>query len=188
MPIFAARPSSCTALGSNKNHRDTKKTRTTMRWWRRLFAALVLLVLLVVAVLLGAEWYLESQKEKVLDRLSFVNNGTLKFSRANVSLLRNFPLLSIDVYDVYAADSLVNEHGHPILEIGRLELVASLAQLRQRNIQLQRVSLKNAHIDLWTDTSGYNNLKSFLIPPAKTLPRLLHNPLRRLKNSTFQPC
>ena len=122
---------------------------------------LLLMVLLVGAAFSGLNWYLESNKTKLIQQLEALRGGVASFSAVKVQAWQHFPTVSITMDSVSLHDSLFTEHQIPLLELSQIRVDFSLSKILQDNIEIKRIHLHNGQINIFTDQDGYSNLKSF---------------------------
>ncbi len=144
------------------NTKQRKKANVARRLLLVLFKALLAFVLLLGLFLVGINIYLKSNKTKVFSHVAFLNDGSLSFQSADISLFRHFPAATISVKNVSLMDAEFDRHATPILQLNELTLAASLKAWRSKELEIQSVDLKDGRITLFKDEGGYSNLKSFL--------------------------
>ncbi len=141
---------------------DFIKKRSALRVVARLIAGLVLLV---VMGYLGVAWYVQTHKEQVLQGLSEKLNenisGTLTIGNLEPAFLTSFPNIALRLENVVLRDSLCNRHKHTVLKAGRVDVSVNLAALLRGTIQIKKVAVRNARVDLFTNTAGYSNTSVF---------------------------
>ncbi|MBK9017612.1 MAG: hypothetical protein IPM82_28175 [Saprospiraceae bacterium] len=139
-----------------------KKPSVARRLLRVLLKTLLAVVLLFVVFLLGINVYLKSNKTKVFSHLSFLNDGSVSFQSADISVFRDFPAATISLKNVSVRDAQFERHDTPILKLQGLKMAASLGEWRSQQIEIQSLDLKDGSIAFFRDENGYSNLKSFL--------------------------
>lgn len=129
-----------------------------------LFTALISALLLVL-LWGGLHFYLESEKTKILDDLGFLNQGSITFEETSVSLFKNFPSATLSMHHFTVRDAQYQEHEQFTIVIEELSTSLSLHELWDYSkIEIQSLTLHNGHINLFTDSLGFSNVKS-LFPP-----------------------
>lgn len=146
----------------NEKEGSVKKTPVLRRLVRILFKAVMLVLLLFVIFLIGLNTYLKSNETKVLSNLSILNNGSLSFESAKISVLKDFPHATISLKNVLLHDANFSSHATPILALEKLTLSTSLKEIWSREIEVQGVEFANGSVNLFVEKDGFNNLKSFL--------------------------
>lgn len=144
-----------------------KKPKTARKpIWAKLMKGLVwLLLFLILIICIGAflaNRYLNSNKEKILDNLAFLNNGSIIFKEADLSIYKNFPEASITLTDVHLHDSLYYQHNQELLQIGEMEAILDLDNWRNEEVGIKGVTIRNGNIQLTTLQNGYNLLNSII--------------------------
>jgi hypothetical protein len=161
MPI---RQPKCFAMSEteNTNIKHRKKASAIRRLFHVLWKALLLSVLIFALFLVGINIYLKSNKTKVFSNVPLLNDGSVSFQSADISLFRDFPAATISLKNVSVRDAQFHRHGTPILQLKALKFAASLKAWRSQQVEIQSVDLKDGRITLFKDENGYSNLKSFL--------------------------
>ena len=139
-----------------------KKTSVARRLFRIFWKSLLAFVVLFLLLLGGLNIYLKSNKTKVFSNLPILNDGSVSFQSADISVFRDFPAATITLKNASVRDAQFGTHGTSILQLDELKMAASLSGWRSHQIEIQSVDLKDGSISLFTDENGYSNLKSFL--------------------------
>jgi AsmA-like C-terminal region len=123
---------------------------------------LCLLLLFWVALALYVEKKKDSLLEKARAEISARLGGTLRIGHLDISLLRNFPAVSLQLKDVSLRDSAWEGHHHDLLHAGGVYVSCSvLRSLFHARIELSTVSVEHATIYFYTDSTGYSNTYLF---------------------------
>lgn len=134
----------------------------------RIFSGLIGLLLLVYIL---TAIYVAGNKKKIQDQviaeLKKKINGNLSIGDVDLSLFRNFPKIGVAFKDVLITDSLYPQHGFPLLKAGILDVRVSAYNLIRKKQALTGITLNNAAIILYTDSTGYSN-KNIFIKKDKT--------------------
>ena len=149
---------------------QTKKPSVIRRFVRLLFKILLAIILLLFLSLLGINIYLQSNKTKIFDNLPFLNHGSVSFGAANISVFQDFPLATISLKNITLQDSLIIQHQQPFLKIGNLRAAADLQKILDYQIEIHSIGLEDGAINMFTDSSEYNNFKSLFLG-KKDLPK-----------------
>ncbi|PST81669.1 AsmA family protein [Pedobacter yulinensis] len=123
----------------------------------------IVLLLLIISVCAGV--YISSNREKVLNSLvEKINagiNGKFSARRIDPSFFKGFPNASLSVRDVVLTDSLFNRHRHELLKAADIDVSLDLLSLLAGNFKISSVSINNASVYLYTDSTGYSNTSIF---------------------------
>lgn len=133
-----------------------------------LFTALISVLLLVL--LWGSlHLYLQSEKTKILNDLTFLNQGSITFKETSISLFKNFPSATLSIHHFTVRDEQYQRHKQLTIQIEELSTTLSLHDLwNDSKIEIQSLALRNGQINLFTDSLGFSNIKS-LFPPENSL-------------------
>ena len=143
-----------------------KKVSTLRRTLRFLAYGLIVILLCFALSILGLNWYLQSNKTKILDNIPTLNGATLSFNAVTISLWKNFPDVSITFADVLLHDSLYTAHQKPLLQAKKLRAAFSLEHILNDSLELHAIELESGNIHIFTDQNGYNNLNSLSVPES----------------------
>ncbi len=94
---------------------------------------------------------------KIADVIHEQTRGEVKIEGLSVGLISTFPSLSLQLSDVVLKDSLFALHRSNLLEAEKIYLNISIGGLITGSGLLRKVTLKNAIINILTDSTGYNN-------------------------------
>ena len=137
-----------------------KKKRPLWKAVKISFWLLLLLVFLLVLFVFGTNLYLQSNKQKIFAEVSWLNQGSLSFDRAYISLYKNFPNASIVLKNVQLVDSMYAEHQRPVLVAEEIVAQWSLQDWRAKRFTLQDFTFKGGSFNWHKDSLGYSNLQS----------------------------
>ena len=125
------------------------------------YTIVVLLVLLLLAIG-GINWYLNSNKAKVIDQLPTLPGATISFQSVQVHWWQDFPSITVTLNEFLLHDSLYVIHQIPLTHLRKLQMEASFNSFLQDSIQIQGIKLQHGEVNIFEDTVGYNNLNSLL--------------------------
>lgn len=134
-------------------------------WIKRvlLFLTGVFLLVIMLYVVLGV--YVNNNKTELQARLLKELNGgisgTLKVKSMDPTFFTGFPHVSLKLKQVILRDSLYAVHQRTFLKAGELDVKVNLLALLRGAIDIRKMSIRNAAIDLYTDASGYSNSAVF---------------------------
>ena len=143
-------------------------------WWKNLvmpkWAKIVLkifavLFLLLIAAYVCLAWYVNSNKQEVLASITKSINedmtGSLVIGDMEPTFLTGFPGVSLRLSNVVIRDSLYAVHKRTLLFAGEIDVTVNALALVRGTVDIQKVHIKDAAIDLFTDASGYTNTSVF---------------------------
>ena len=122
------------------------------------FAAFVVVALCVV--LWAGNYYLQSNKTKILQDLPFLDNSSITFDNADFSIFWHFPHATVSLRNLIVSDSLSSQHQHLPLKVGLFEIELSLKNWREKKFWVESIALSDGEFTLYKDSLDYNNLNS----------------------------
>lgn len=134
-------------------------------WIKRvlLFATGLFLLVIMLYVALGV--YINNNKTelqaKLLKELNGGISGTLQVKSMDPTFFKGFPHVSLRLKEVVLRDSLYSVHQRTFLKAGELDVRVNLMALLRGAIDIRKMSIRNAAIDMYTDASGYSNSAVF---------------------------
>ncbi|RZJ75452.1 MAG: AsmA family protein [Flavobacterium sp.] len=152
-------------MGENSRLKEFWNTIKTPRWAKFLLRGVFVVLLLMVTAYVSLAWYINSHKEEVLASVTEKMNeglqGSITIGDMEPTFLKGFPLVSLRLEDVIIRDSLYAKHNHTLLKAGSLELSVNALALMRGTIEIKKVSISDAAIDLFTDVDGYSTTAVF---------------------------
>jgi hypothetical protein len=135
------------------------------RWSKITLRIIALLIGIIVAVFILLAVYVNANKKSLLATVSNELNKNLKgkmvIGSMDPTFLKGFPNVSLRLNNVIIKDSLWTAHRHTLLEASQMEIAVSPLAMLTGTIQINKVSINNAKIYLFTDSSGYSNTSIF---------------------------
>ncbi|WP_199120031.1 AsmA family protein [Pedobacter sp. ASV28] len=135
------------------------------RWLKLSLKILTGLIILIALIWIGIAYYInKNNKEilaKILDQVNTKVNGTVQVSGMETTLLQGFPGVSVSLKNVSLKDSLWSKHHHELLRAKDIDVTLNALSLLIGTINISKVSINNANIYLYTDSSGYTNTSMF---------------------------
>jgi hypothetical protein len=120
---------------------------------------------LVLLLWLGIAAYVTVNKKKLLEtvtaQLNNNINGKLTIESMEPALLQGFPGISVSLKNVLLRDSLFEKHRHNLLEAKEVFVALNLFALAGGNTEIQKLSIDDGKIYLFTDSLGNSNNKIF---------------------------
>ncbi len=160
-----------------------------LRYALKGFGFFILFLLLVyVAVYVYVSINKKSIITQVTSEISEKISGEVTIGNVELSLLSQFPNISVLVEKVSIKDSMFATHKHPFLEVDKAYVNLNLKRLISRQPPLSGLKLENGNIYLYTDTSGYSNGYLFKQKndPASVAASTKQNRNNELKNIKLQ--
>ncbi|MBS1730416.1 MAG: hypothetical protein JSS67_06515 [Bacteroidetes bacterium] len=128
---------------------------------------LLILVGLILIFLIAAAIYLQTHHTeivaKVKTELSNTINGEVQIEDIDLSVLRHFPNIGIQIKNIRVLDSMYHK---PLLQAAEISTGIGFFQLLKKNKTISELSIRDGLFHLFTMPSGYSN--SYLLHPQKT--------------------
>ncbi len=125
-------------------------------------AFVLAMAVLTGLVLVAANAYLQSNRQKIFNRTAFLNEGILSFDKASVSIWRDFPNASIVLQGVTMAGLQPCEDERPVLNLKELRAVLSLKEWRRWEFELKTIQLADGQLTVQKDLQGHYNWQGLL--------------------------
>ena len=138
-------------------------------WTIKIAAGLLVLLFLLF---IGLTMYVNSHKKELIaqatETIHTKLSGNVTIEDLNVSLFRHFPSLSIRLINVSVTDSLYSKHQHKLLSAENLFVRLSTPSLIIGRVLVNKFTLRNGGVYLFTDSTGYTN--GYLLKPKNSNP------------------
>jgi len=134
---------------------------------RRIIGLLVIAIGLSMLGLWRLKTHLASNKTKIIHQLELLQGGSVSFSSLDINLFDHFPSVHISLDSLLIVDTLYTQHNIPLVKLGKVHADLSLRSIFRQNIEVKTLILENGEINIFTDKSGYSNIKNL---PAKKQP------------------
>lgn len=135
------------------------------KWLKLSLKIIAGLVLLVVLILVGATLYITFNKTKVLkmvnEQLDKSVDGTLVIGDMKPNFFRGFPDVSLTLQNVVIRDKQFEKHKHTLLNAKDFNVSINTMALFRGTIDINHIDIRDAAIDLFTDSTGYSNTAVF---------------------------
>ncbi|GAA4304008.1 AsmA family protein [Compostibacter hankyongensis] len=135
------------------------------RWQRITLWSAGAVVALLLVLWLGLTFYIRQHKAALLKQITEKFNdritGALEIRDIHPSLFRSFPNISLSLEGVTLRDSLWQQHRHTLLEAKNIFVKINTLALLKRKTDIRQITLSDASIYLFTDSSGYSNTRVF---------------------------
>lgn len=134
-------------------------------WLKRSLQILSALVILVILIFVGLAAYVNIHKKTLLvsitKELNKNINGSLTVGTMEPTFLSGFPGVSVSLKNVEIRDSLWKVHRHSLLTAKKFDVAVNAMALLRGTIEIRKVSINDAAIYLYTDSTGYSNTSVF---------------------------
>jgi hypothetical protein len=141
------------------------------KWVKIILKAVGAIIGLVIIAFIAISVYVIFNKQKVLGlittNLNKNLNGTLTIGALDPTFFKGFPGVSIALKNVVVKDSLWSVHHHTLLDAKDLYVSVNIMALIKGNVEINKVEISNASIDLFTNSTGYSNTTVFKSKPNK---------------------
>ncbi|RYD75387.1 MAG: AsmA family protein, partial [Sphingobacteriales bacterium] len=118
----------------------------------------------ILTWLAGAFYISRNKKEilgSILSQLNKNLNGEITAKSMEPTLLKGFPGVSVSLKDVLLRDSLWSRHKHDLLKAEDIDVSLNVLSLIFGSVNINQITLNNASIYLYTDSTGYSNTSIF---------------------------
>ncbi|RWW99587.1 AsmA family protein [Flavobacterium cerinum] len=135
------------------------------KWLRITLRIILVFFALVIAAYVGLAWYINTHKKEVqanlLKELNGGLTGILTVGNMEPTFLKGFPQVSLRLEKIVLRDSLYQKHGHTLLTAEELNVTVNTLALIRGTIEIQKMNISNAAIDMFTTVDGYSNTAVF---------------------------
>lgn len=141
------------------------------RWVKRSLQILSALIILVIIAFIGIAIYVNANKKELLvsitKELNKNLNGNMTVEMMEPTFLKGFPGVSVSLRNVEIRDSLWNVHHHSLLKAKYFDISVNALALLKGTIEIRKITISDAAVYLFTDSSGYSNTSVFRKNPNK---------------------
>jgi AsmA-like C-terminal region len=135
------------------------------RWARRMSRIILAVLLFIITAYVSLAWYINTHKQEVLASITAELNenlsGTLEIGDMDPTFLKGFPRVALRLENVLLKDSLYAAHGKILLKAGYIDISLNTLALVRGAIEIKKVAIGHASINMYTDTMGYSNTSVF---------------------------
>ncbi|MCW4469949.1 AsmA family protein [Flavobacterium sp. MFBS3-15] len=135
------------------------------RWARWAFRGVLAIFLFMIVAYVSLAWYINSHRDEVLasvtEKLNEDITGSLEIEGMETTFLGGFPGVSLRLEQVVLKDSLSGRHGKTLLNAGSLDISVNALALMRGTIEIKKITIRDASVQLYTDASGYSNSSVF---------------------------
>jgi len=143
----------------------TIKSTSMPLWLKRTIQIFSTLILLVIVIFIGLAVYVNVNKKALLvsinKELNKNINGSVTVGAMEPTFLQGFPGVSVSLKNVEIRDSLWKVHHHSLLTAKNFDIAVNAMALLRGTIEIRRISINDAEVYLYTDSSGYSNTSVF---------------------------
>jgi hypothetical protein len=128
-------------------------------------------IILISAI--GLRIYFESNKVEIVKKINTQINdniqGEAKIGDIGYKFLIGFPNFTVVLKEVELKDSLIAIHKRPVLKAGEIEVRLNVLSLLKKEVNIHKIVINDATIDLYKDKNGVSN--SNIFKPKKDKPK-----------------
>lgn len=125
---------------------------------------MVIFGLFILLYIFAAIYVSRNKKEVTREVIAQINErikGDISIGEVDISLFSNFPKIGVVFKNVLITDSLYPQHGYPLLKASVADVRVSTYNLIRKKQAVTGITLKNAAVILFTDSTGYSNKSVF---------------------------
>ncbi|WP_295721624.1 AsmA family protein [Mucilaginibacter sp.] len=141
------------------------------KWIKTSLKILGAVIGIIIIAFAGISMYIIFNKEKVLKMITTELNknldGTLTIGKLDPTFFKGFPGISVSLKDVVIKDQRWPAHHHTLLDAKNFDVSVNAAALLKGSVEINKVSISEANIDLFTDSTGYSNTAVFKGKPKE---------------------
>lgn len=128
---------------------------------------------LILVCAIGLRVYFENNKTEIVKKINTQINenilGEAKIGDIGYKFLIGFPNFTVVLKDVTLKDSLIAIHKRPVLKAGEIEVRLNVLSLLKNEVNVHKIVINDATIDLFKDKNGLSN--SNIFKPKKKKPK-----------------
>lgn len=141
----------------------------------------VLFLLLALGLLIGVNFYLQSNEKKIIENTPLLNQGTISFENAYLTIFKDFPNASLVLRQVEVIDAQHPKHQVPLLTVDELTANLSLKAWRAGVFKVKKLRFDQGTLQLHQTLDGYHNLVN-IFPASKSASKTkIHPQLPEIK-------
>ena len=131
----------------------------------KLLKVIGIILLVILALYLAMGLILSNRKDKILTEVNTFTKetfkGDIKIGDLNVSSIKYFPSIALEIKDVVVKDSLWADHKNTLITADLAYAKVFPWAIFFGNLEINNITLKNAVIDIHADENGYSNMSAF---------------------------
>jgi hypothetical protein len=120
---------------------------------------------LIIVSAIGLRIYFENHKTEIVSKINIQINdnilGEAKIGDIGYKFLIGFPNFTVVLKDVEMKDSLIAIHKRPLLKAGEIEVRLNVLRLLKKEVDVHKIVIIDAKIDLFKDKNGVSNSNIF---------------------------
>ena len=160
-----------------ENYFEKAKRFTSTKGFKKTFKIIgfffIGLFALILVGAIGLRIYFESNKTEIVEKINTQINdnitGEAKIGDIGYKFLIGFPHFTVVLKDVELKDSLIAIHKRPVLKAGEIEVRLNVLALLKKEVNIHKIVINDATIDLYKDKNGVSN--SNIFKPKKKKPK-----------------
>ena len=135
------------------------------RWSKITLRILGVLLGIVLIIYIGLAYYVNTHKKSLLESITKELNknmtGSLTIGSMEPTFLQGFPGVSLSLNNVVIRDQQWKLHQHTLLDAKDFSVSVNTLGLLRGTITINKITITNAAIYLYTDSNGYSNTSLF---------------------------
>lgn len=159
-----------------KNYHEAKSFFAT-KGFKKIFKIIgfffIGLFALILVSAIGLRIYFERNKTEIVTKINTQINenilGEAKIGDIGYKFLIGFPNFTVVLKEVELKDSLFAIHKRPVLKAGEIEVRLNVLALLKKEVNIHKIVINDATIDLFKDKNGVSN--SNIFKPKKKKPK-----------------
>ena len=128
-------------------------------------------MLIFLISLIGIQYYFNNHKEELTVQIEKLlnerSNGEILFDSINISSLREFPSVKINIFNLSIVDSLYAQHKRKTIFIEEVSASLSVIDVLNEEVKIKSVSAKKGYINIYVDEDHFSNSYVFKTKPSK---------------------
>ncbi len=142
------------------------------KWFKVVLKTLTVLVLILILAFIALAVYVNANKTTILTSVTRELNknldGSLVIGDMEPTLLSGLPGVSLRLNNVTLKDKQWNVHRRTLLQAKDIQVYVNTLGLFRGIVDINKISITNASIYLFTDSTGYTNTSVFKRKPKAT--------------------
>ncbi len=132
------------------------------RWLKNILKTIAVLAGLLLVALIAITLYISFNKKTIMADVTKILNKNLHGGKLTVggmdpTFLKGFPDVSLSLKNVVLKDSLWERHHHTLLDAADFSISVNPLALFIGTISINKITISQAEIYLFTDSTGYSN-------------------------------
>ncbi|UEG54002.1 AsmA family protein [Mucilaginibacter daejeonensis] len=135
------------------------------KWLKILLKVVAAFVIVIVLAFAGLFIYINTHKTKILNLITGALNqkidGKISIGDLETTFFTGFPDIKVSLKNVLVRDKRWQEHKHTLLEAKVMGVAVNTASLLRGTIRIGNITIRDASVDLYSDSTGYSNSSIF---------------------------